>query len=872
MNFLRDLRSDMVRFVNPPLFEDEAKSRAAYYLNMFAWVAIPPLIILGVIRGIISSFFTEAVYFIFLIVFILLLNQILIRRGYVRPAIWLLLTIGWLGVSRLAWVSEGVRDAAILAYLVIIMIVAILLGRSETIFFMSISILAVWGFAYFQNNGMISIKHYDDNYSYAIDLTVIFFLTITLVYLLKHRMQRSLEDAHLELNERLRAEEKIQKQTQYLLALHETTLSLVNRLELRPLLESILTRTSQLMETEHVCLDLLLSDESALKQELGYGVFEQFNNELTNKNVGATGKAWGTSKTIVVKDYVTWDGRNPDLEFNTLHSAIAVPLISTERVNGVLVVAQVDKTLIFSPDQVVLLERLGTLVSLAIDNARLYEQIQAELRERRLTESALRSSEERFRKVFDTDQLAISIVTLEDGRFLDANDAFWKLTGFSAQDILGHTAVELGFWQTSEERQLFVAEILEKHSLRNVEVKYKNNSEEGGERTTLGFYELIEIDNQHCILCMFQDVTEQQQAQQALLFSEARTRALLSAIPDTLFELSMDGFFLNFSASSEIENGFVLDQAVGKNINELFPPDIALQTMTAVERTLDSGQMHIFEYQLTSASGDERTFEARVTSNGKDTGIVMVRDITMRKWSESERDKLIGELESKNAELERFTYTVSHDLKSPLITIKGFLGYLESDAEAGNVTRLRSDIQRISEAADKMQRLLSELLELSRVGRLTNESRPVRFDDLAREAVEIVQGRIMANKIKVDIKPCNTLVFGDQPRLVEVLQNLVDNAAKFVANSNAPFIEIGQQGMENDKPLFYVRDNGIGIAEEHHERVFGLFNKLDAKSEGTGIGLSLVKRIIEVHGGRIWVQSTLGQGATFYFTLPHAAE
>jgi signal transduction histidine kinase len=111
-------------------------------------------------------------------------------------------------------------------------------------------------------------------------------------------------------------------------------------------------------------------------------------------------------------------------------------------------------------------------------------------------------------------------------------------------------------------------------------------------------------------------------------------------------------------------------------------------------------------------------------------------------------------------------------------------------------------------------------------------------------------------------------VYGDRQRLLEVLQNLLDNAAKFIGSPSDPRIEIGQDGYEDDKPIFFVRDNGIGIEPIHHERVFGLFNKLDAESEGTGIGLALVKRIIEIHGGRIWVQSEAGQGTTFYFTLP----
>jgi signal transduction histidine kinase len=234
----------------------------------------------------------------------------------------------------------------------------------------------------------------------------------------------------------------------------------------------------------------------------------------------------------------------------------------------------------------------------------------------------------------------------------------------------------------------------------------------------------------------------------------------------------------------------------------------------------------------------------------------------------SVRKKLISELENKNAELERFTYTVSHDLKSPLFTIRGFLGYLEQDALSGNRERLKGDIERIVNATDKMQRLLNELLELSRIGRLKNEFTYVNFQELASEALELVQGRIMERGITVRIQADLPRVYGDRPRLVEVLQNLLDNAAKFMGDQEQPCIEIGQDGEEDDKPVFFVRDNGMGIAPEHHDRVFGLFNKLDPRSDGTGVGLALVRRILEVHGGRIWIRSEAGKGATFFFTLP----
>ncbi|MBX3036728.1 MAG: GAF domain-containing protein [Anaerolineales bacterium] len=232
------------------------------------------------------------------------------------------------------------------------------------------------------------------------------------------------------------------------------------------------------------------------------------------------------------------------------------------------------------------------------------------------------------------------------------------------------------------------------------------------------------------------------------------------------------------------------------------------------------------------------------------------------------RETLINQLETKNAELERFTYTVSHDLKSPLVTINGFLGYLEADVAANDMKRFRHDSERIKEAVVKMHTLLSELLELSRIGRVANPSEIIPFEELIKDAIELVGGRIDKNKVIINIQPNLPSVFGDRQRLTEVLQNLIDNAAKFVRAETNPNIDIGYDGEENGLHIFFVRDNGIGIPQELHDRIFGLFDKLDPHSEGTGIGLAIVKRIVEVHGGRIWVQSEAGKGSTFFFTLP----
>jgi PAS domain S-box-containing protein len=260
--------------------------------------------------------------------------------------------------------------------------------------------------------------------------------------------------------------------------------------------------------------------------------------------------------------------------------------------------------------------------------------------------------------------------------------------------------------------------------------------------------------------------------------SEARTRALLDAIPDMIFEFERDGTILQYISSARNRTLIPPAQFLGKKITEVLPASVANQTMFAIERVLDSGHVHAFEYQLLQDE-ENRTFEARITPLSSDTVLAIVRDISLQKWISGERERLITELEAKNAELERFTYTASHDLKSPLITIKGFLGFLREDAQRGNLKRLDLDIQRISDAADKMQRLLNDLLELSRIGRSGNTYESIDLNVMIAEVLELLHGRIAGRAVPIHVSVAGGLpaVDGDRARLLEVWQNLIDYAA-----------------------------------------------------------------------------------------------
>lgn len=824
------MKLDSMRRLFRPLFGLEQRETTAKFLYaiLVGIIVIDSLLIILRLGAGGTLFGTTSIvlFGLLLLQFILLF---LLRRGYVQQAAIALVFSAWIGMSYQAWNADGVRDVAIIVYMLIILTAALLTSWQVSIILSVMSIAFIWILAIAESRGLRAI-HTDPPLTMARDLTAVFSLLTLLAFLLVNTLRQSLEKMREEFAGRLRAEQ----------ALREGEERFRKVFQISPVAISITA----------------LKDGRLLDANAAYWKLTAYNPEMA---IGSTALEWtiwdsgAERQEFAEKIFKNKSLRNPAYEFTNEKGE--------ERITAAFY------ELIDVGEQPVILSMFYDMT----------EQRRAQL--------ALQASEEKYRNFVETSVEGIWFLGFDEaiptdlppeeqvrliqrtGYIQDCNESLARMYGYvSRAHIIGTRLMDLYGGATSEYNF--------QSTLQLVEAGYRGADRETQEVTLDGriVYFLntaIGVVQDGRLIGMWGtqlDITALKQAQEALQRSEARTRALLDAIPDIIFELNREGTILQFIPSAVNEPLFPPEEFIGKTIAEVLPP-LAQQTAFAISRTLESGHVSAFEYQL-QQGGENRTFEARIAAAGRDTVLAMVRDVSIRTWVESEREKLIEELEAKNAELERFTYTVSHDLKSPLITIKGFLGFIKEDSRKGNIVRLESDIKRISDAAEKMQHLLNDLLELSRVGRLTNKPQEIRFNELVAESLELVHGRISQRGISVHVDENLPNIFADRQRIHEVLQNLIDNAAKFMGDQPSPRIEIGQQGVLGGMPVFFVRDNGIGISPEYQDRIFGLFDKLDVQTEGTGIGLALVKRIVEFHGGRVWVESESGKGTTFFFTLP----
>jgi len=284
---------------------------------------------------------------------------------------------------------------------------------------------------------------------------------------------------------------------------------------------------------------------------------------------------------------------------------------------------------------------------------------------------------------------------------------------------------------------------------------------------------------------------------------------------------------------------------------------------TCLQLSEENRLRHLAEEDLRTLNRELEDRVAARTMELEERNRQLDQEITERKQAQED-------LNRKNTEVERFLYAVSHDLRSPLVTVKTFLGYLKQDMSSVKSERVVEDFEYIEAAANRMVVLLDELLKISRIGRMTNIPETLYFSELVTEALGAVAGQLAMKNVEVHRDDIDRRLSGDRSRLLQLWQNLLDNAVKYCGDQATPLITIGMH-THLGETVFYVRDNGIGISPENHERVFGIFEQLDRNAGGFGMGLAMVQRIVELYGGKIWVESDGNhQGSCFRFTLPKA--
>lgn len=367
---------------------------------------------------------------------------------------------------------------------------------------------------------------------------------------------------------------------------------------------------------------------------------------------------------------------------------------------------------------------------------------------------------------------------------------------------------------------------------------------------------------------------------QALHESERRLSTLMANLPGMAFRCCNDRNWTMLFVSKGCEEltGYPVSSLENSNLityARIIHPDDRRRVYTEVAAKVQSKQHYQLNYRIVTKSGQVKWVWEQAAGVFNEEGTLLfiegfITDVSAQKRAEVIINEQLSELERANAELDRFAQGVSHDLRSPLVTIEGFLALVRQDALSGNYQGIEKNLKRIFNITKKMHQLLEDLLRLARLGKIVSPQERFSMNAVVEEVVEHLHGIIAQNDCHISIEPDMPFVFADRSRILIVWQNLIENAIKF-RDINKPLkILIGSRN-SSEQPVFFIRDNGIGIDAAHHKEVFELFSRLNRESKGTGVGLSLVERIVRFHGGKVWIESDgQGLGSCFFFTLPAA--
>ena len=493
-------------------------------------------------------------------------------------------------------------------------------------------------------------------------------------------------------------------------------------------------------------------------------------------------------------------------------------------------------------------------------------------------DEAIRLSEEKFAKAFRISPEMILISTEADGRCLEVNDSFLRLTGYSREEIIGRTTREINLWTNPQLRDSMVQQLELHGRVSDLEVEYRRKSGETG--IALMYVELIVIGGEVCLISMGHDITAQKRAEaereRLRLELEQQVRLLdtiLSTTPDHFHLHDREGHYLYASPTALQAVGLTASQVVGKNWRDLgLPAEEGRRFEERLKIVFETGQAITAEQVL--PIGDSIHYFEQVLSPLRDQSgnVVMAvstaHDITERRRIEQLINQYASEVLARNEDLAAFAHTVAHDLKSPLSNIIGFIDWMRARpnlplAERQEYTNI------IAHNATKMDGIIDELLLLAQVRKERVELLPVDTSRLISEAQARLAYMIAESGVVIRVPGEWPSALGHSPWVEEVWVNYISNAIKYGhIPPAAPRIEMGFDELPDRFIRFWVRDWGRGIPAEEQDSLFTAFGEHSrVRATGHGLGLSIVRMIVEKMGGQAGVESAPGKGSTFYFTL-----
>ncbi len=481
-------------------------------------------------------------------------------------------------------------------------------------------------------------------------------------------------------------------------------------------------------------------------------------------------------------------------------------------------------------------------------------------------------SEKRYRYLFENNPLSMWVIDDNTNKFLDVNEAAITHYGYSRQEFLSMSTLDIRPAKEKERYQNYVRKEGYNQGM------WKHLKKDGTPINVEVFAHNLSFEGREARLILVNDITERMKAEEQLNI--------------TIKELTDYKFVLDESSIVAITDQKGIIKHVNNNFcsiskysaNELLEQDHRIINSGYHSKdfirnlwvTIANGKIWKGELKNRAKDGTiywvDTTIVPFLNELGKPYQYIAIRaDITGRKLAEEENQKLNEDLElrvkQRTEELEAFSYSVSHDLRAPLRAINGFAKMLDEDYSAvfdPEATRL---FKRIAENAKKMGALIDDLLEFSKLGRKEIHRSPVQMTKLAEETLSEINSTLNHNA-SVKIHPLHA-AHVDNTLIKQVMVNLMSNALKYSSKAENPAIEI-KSYLEGDEIIYSVSDNGVGFNNQYAGKLFGVFQRLHLQKdfEGTGVGLALVKRIINKHGGRVWAEGELNKGATFFFSLP----